>query len=111
MTDFSSPFRLRNPNMTLKERFLHLSWCYIFLIFLVAFSGFVVLYAAANGNWEPWANRQFSRFWLGCAVMFVVAMIDLRFWLKYAYVFTSARLFCCLSWNISAMTPWAPSVG
>ena len=53
MADFS-PFRLRNPNMTLKERFLHLSWCYIFLIFLVAFSGFVVLYAAANGNWEPW---------------------------------------------------------
>ena len=86
MADFS-PFRLRNPNMTLKERFLHLSWCYIFLIFLVAFSGFVVLYAAANGNWEPWAGRQFSRFWLGCAVMFVVAMIDLRFWLKYAYVF------------------------
>ena len=37
MADFS-PFRLRNPNMTLKERFLHLSWCYIFLIFLVAFS-------------------------------------------------------------------------
>ena len=85
-SDFS-PFGLRDPNLTLKERFLNLSWCYIFLIFLVAASGFVVLYAAANGNWEPWASRQFYRFWMGCAVLFVVAMIDLRFWLKYAYIF------------------------
>lgn len=80
-------FRLRNAEMTLKERFLHLSWFYIFLIFLVASTGFIVLYAAANGSWEPWASRQFSRFWLGAAVMFVVAMMNLRFWLKYAYVF------------------------
>ncbi|MBO4521203.1 MAG: rod shape-determining protein RodA [Alphaproteobacteria bacterium] len=86
MTEFS-PFRMRNADMTLKERFMHLSWCYIFLIFLVAATGFVVLYAAANGNWSQWAGKQFSRFWLGCAVALVVAMIDLRFWLKYAYLF------------------------
>mgnify|MGYP002516599174 CR=1 FL=1 len=86
MADFSS-FRLRNANMTLKERFMRLSWCYIFLICMVALTGFVVLYAAANGNWNPWASRQFSRFWLGFAIMLAVAMIDLRFWLKYAYVF------------------------
>lgn len=91
MTDFS-PFKMRNPDMTLKERFMHLSWCYIFLIFLVAGTGFVILYAAANGNWSQWAGRQFSRFWLGCAVALVVAMIDLRFWLKYAYLFYAAAV-------------------
>ena len=82
-----SSFRMRNTDMTLKERLMHLSWCYIFLIFLVAAAGFVVLYAAANGNWNPWASKQFSRFWLGCVVAFAVAMTDLRFWLKYAYLF------------------------
>ena len=73
--------------MTLKDRFCNLSWCYILLIFLVASCGFIVLYSAADGHWDPWAVLQFRRFWLGFAVMFVVAMIDLRFWLKYAYIF------------------------
>ena len=86
MADLSS-FRMRNAKMTFRERLMHLSWCYIFLIFLVAGSGFVVLYAAANGNWAQWAGKQFSRFWLGFAVLFVVALTDLRFWLKYAYFF------------------------
>ncbi len=91
MADLSS-FRMRNADMTLRERFMRLSWCYIFLIFLVAGSGFVVLYAAANGNWDQWAGKQFSRFWLGFAVLFVVAMTDLRFWLKYAYLFYIAAV-------------------
>ena len=86
MSSYSS-FGSRNAKMTLKERLMHLSWCYIFLIFLLASAGFVVLYAAANGNWSQWAGKQFSRFWLGCAVALVVSMIDLRFWLKYAYFF------------------------
>ena len=86
MADLSS-FRMRNAKMTLRERLMHISWCYIFLIFLVAGSGFVVLYAAANGNWAQWAGKQFSRFWLGFAVLFLVALTNLRFWLKYAYFF------------------------
>ena len=86
MTDIA-PFKMHNANMTLKERLMHLSWCYIFLIFLVVSAGFVVLYAAANGNWSQWAGKQFSRFWLGLAVVFIVAVTDLRFWLKYAYLF------------------------
>lgn len=78
---------LRNPDMTLKERFFHVSWFYIFLICLVAATGFVILYAAANGSWTPWASRQFVRFWMGMAVLLCVAMLNLRLWLKYAYVF------------------------
>lgn len=86
MTGFAS-FGFRNTHMTIKDRFMRLSWCYVFLICLVAMTGFVVLYAAANGGWDPWASRQFSRFCLGFALMLVVAMVDLRVWLRYAYVF------------------------
>lgn len=78
---------LRNPDMTLKERFFHISWFYIFLICLVAATGFVILYAAANGSWTPWVSKQFVRFWMGMAVLLCVAMLNLRLWLKYAYVF------------------------
>lgn len=88
----SSGFRLRNADMTLKERFMQISWFYIFLIFMVAASGLVVLYAAANGHWTPWASRQFVRFWLGMAVLMVTAMINIRIWLKYAYAFYAVVL-------------------
>lgn len=81
----SSGFKLRNADLSIKERFFHISWMYIFLILMVACVGFVILYAAANGNWEPWASKQFGRFWIGFAVLFIVALTDIRFWLKYAY--------------------------
>ncbi len=83
---------LRNPDMTLKERFFHISWFYIFLICMVAATGFVVLYAAANGSWTPWASKQFARFWVGMAVLLCVAMMNLRLWLKYAYAFYAVVL-------------------
>lgn len=83
---------LRNPDMTLKERFFHISWFYIFLICMVAATGFVVLYAAANGSWTPWASKQFVRFWVGMAVLLCVAMMNLRLWLKYAYAFYAVVL-------------------
>lgn len=82
-----SSFRFNRTDMTLKDRFTRLSWFYIFLICLVAATGLVVLYAAANGNWNPWASKQFVRFCLGFSVMIVVGMTNLRFWLKYAYAF------------------------
>lgn len=84
--------KLRNAEMTIKERFMQISWFYIFLICVTACVGFIVLYAAANGSWEPWASKQFSRFWLGLVVLLIVSLTNLRFWLKYAYVFYTITL-------------------
>ena len=80
-----------NAEMTLKDRFTRLSWFYVFLVCMVAASGLVVLYSAANGNWNPWASKQFVRFCLGFGVMIVVGMTNLRFWLKYAYAFYTVK--------------------
>ena len=85
-------FCFRNTEMTLKDRFMRLSWFYVFLVCIVAATGLVVLYAAANGNWKPWASKQFMRFCLGFGVMIVVGMTNLRFWLKYAYAFYAGEL-------------------
>jgi rod shape determining protein RodA len=45
-----------------------------------------MLYSAANGSMNPWASRQMVRFGAGLALLFVVALIDIRFWFRYAYV-------------------------
>ena len=59
----------------------------MFVICLVAGVGFAMLYSAAGGNLSPWASRQMIRFSAGLGVMLVIALIDIRFWLRYAYLF------------------------
>jgi len=73
--------------LSFKDKLLNMSWSFFVLISLVACVGFMLLYSVANGHWEPWATRQAYRFGLACLVFFAVALSDLRFWMKYAYVF------------------------
>ncbi len=47
--------------------------------------GVMMLYSVADGHWQPYASRQAIRFAAAFAGMLVVAMIDLRVWLKLAY--------------------------
>src|SRR3546814_20446335 len=56
------------------------------LLSLVAGVGFAMLYSAANGSFEPWASAQMLRFGLGLGMMIVAALIDIRFWFRYAYL-------------------------
>ncbi len=76
----------RNPEITLRQKFWQLNWGMVLLLCLVAGIGFAMLYSAANGSMEPWASRQMMRFGLGLVIMFVVALIDVRFWFRYAYL-------------------------
>ncbi|MDE1148439.1 MAG: rod shape-determining protein RodA [Azospirillaceae bacterium] len=72
-------------NMSLGEKLGQISWSLVLLITLVACVGFAMLYSAANGNFDPWATRQIMRFGVGLVVMLVVALIDIRIWLKFSY--------------------------
>ncbi len=64
-----------------------LNWGLVLLVTVIAGVGFAMLYSAANGSWQPWAERQAIRFAVAAIVMIAVALIDLRFWLRFAYVF------------------------
>jgi len=75
----------RNPAMTLRQKIWQLNWGMVLLLCLVVSVGIAMLYSAANGSMEPWASRQLMRFGLGAVVMFAVALIDIRFWFRYAY--------------------------
>lgn len=46
-----------------------------------------MLYSAANGKFDPWATRQMVRFGVGFVAMLIVALTDIRIWLRYAYFF------------------------
>ena len=77
----------RAQRMSIKEKLMNISFWYVFFICLLAAIGVTMLYSAANGSWSPWAINQLMRFGVGLGVMIVFALIDIRLFMRYAYVF------------------------
>ena len=77
---------------TIRQKLLRLNWELVLLIVLTASIGFAMLYSAANGSFDPWASRQISRFSVGVAMMLVVALVDIRLWLRGSYIIYGACL-------------------
>jgi rod shape determining protein RodA len=75
----------RGGEMTIMQKLGQVNWGLILLIMTVATIGFAALYSAAEGSLEPWAGRQMIRFSVGLLLMLAVAVVDLRFWFRYAY--------------------------
>ena len=73
--------------LSLTRKVIELNWGLVFVVCVTASFGFAMLYSAAGGNIEPWASRQMVRFAAGLVVMLVVALIDIRLWLRLAYPF------------------------
>ncbi|HAI30706.1 MAG TPA: rod shape-determining protein RodA [Thalassospira sp.] len=67
------------------RRLLLLNWTLVLLIAALSGIGFAMLYSAANGSLQPWAERQMMRFAVGAALMIIIAVTDIRVWLKLAY--------------------------
>ena len=83
---------LNPPSFTLRQKLWQMHWMFILLLAATASVGFLMLYSAAGGNIDPWASRQMMRFGVGMVVLITVAVIDIRLWLKYAYVFYLATV-------------------
>lgn len=76
---------LNAPQLTLGRKFWNIHWLFILLLSAITGIGVAMLYSAANGNLDPWASRHVVRFAFGILLMVGVALIDLRFWLRWAY--------------------------
>ncbi|MEL0021689.1 MAG: rod shape-determining protein RodA [Rickettsiales bacterium] len=76
----------RSGRMSLGRKFLQINWGLVLLILLTSAVGVAMLYSAANGSWDPWATRQSVRLAVGLTLLITVALIDVRFWYRYAYV-------------------------
>jgi len=83
---------IKNQVQTLGERLANISFSFVLYIVLLAFIGVVVLYSAANGSWTPWALNQLIRFIMGFGLMIVLALMDIRLFMRYAYVLYFATL-------------------
>ncbi len=74
-----------HTEQSLLQKIIHLNWGLVILVTMVAGLGLTALYSAAGGAMDPWASRQAMRFVVGLAGMFVVALIDVRWWFKLAW--------------------------
>ncbi len=83
---------LNKSNLTLGQRLWRVHWLFVLVLILTASVGFAMLYSAANGSFDPWASRQMIRFGVGLVAMLMVAMTNLRLWLKYSYAFYGVTL-------------------
>jgi rod shape determining protein RodA len=80
------------PRSSLVLKMLGINWGLLLLLTAIACIGFAMLYSAANGHWEPWAAKQVARFAVAVLIMIAVATVDLRFWLRSAYLFYAAAV-------------------
>ena len=74
------------------QKLVQVNWAMVLLVCLVAAVGFVMLYSAAGGDFDPWADRQMVRFAVGLVLMLSVAVVDIRIWLRYAYLIYAGAL-------------------
>ncbi len=77
---------LNPPEMTICQKLAAVNWLMVLLLVMIASIGFAMLYSAANGSVTPWAYRHALRFGAGLIVMLSVALIDIRFWMRSAYL-------------------------
>lgn len=82
-----TPMGNKQKKVSLGEKLLQLNWSLVLLVTAVASIGFAMLYSAAHGSAEPWMNAQIKRFALGIVGMLILALIDMRYYMRFAYVF------------------------
>src|SRR5260370_10224859 len=74
------------PRLSIAEKLWSLNWGLVLLLTAIASFGFAMLYSAANGDLQPWAAKEMRRYGVALALMITVAVVDIRVWLRGAYI-------------------------
>jgi rod shape determining protein RodA len=74
----------RGP-MTIGQKLWQVNWFLVLFIIILTGIGCAMLYSAGEGSWNPWAKRQIIRFGIGLFLMIMVAVTDVRSWMRHAY--------------------------
>ena len=83
---------LKDYNISLPEKILRFNYLYLVFACLVVMMSITVLYSIAGGSFYPWAFKQTFRFVVSLMTLYLIAMINLRLFMKYAYVFYGISL-------------------
>jgi rod shape determining protein RodA len=79
-------FEASPTRLSIAEKLWSINWGLVTLLTVIATFGFAMLYSAANGSLEPWAAKQMVRYAVAVVLMLGVAVVDIRFWMRSAYV-------------------------
>lgn len=77
--------RFTGRDMRISDKLMDFNWGFLLLLAVISSMGFAMLYSVADGSFSPWALKQMIRFVVGAGIMIVVALIDLRLWMRIAY--------------------------
>ena len=80
-TKFSLTYKLKRINYGL-----------IILVTACCSIGFAMLYSAAGGDIEPWAQRHLIRYFVGLLGIIILGLINIRLFFKGAYIFYGVSL-------------------
>ena len=79
------PYAAARRTLSIADKLYEVNWGLVLLITIIACIGLAMQYSVAGGLWDPWAWKQAIRFVLSFVIMIAVAMVDIRFWLSFAY--------------------------
>ncbi|MER2519090.1 MAG: rod shape-determining protein RodA [Bdellovibrionales bacterium] len=82
-----------SDHLTLGDKLKLLNWGLVALIVMIGMIGVALLHSAGGMSWSPWAGAQLTRFLIGLVLMLVIALVDVRVWLRIAYPLYGAMLF------------------
>ena len=86
MAPVFSNLKIKRGEMGFKEKFSQISWSLIFWLSLIVTIGIFMLYSAANASLDPWAIQQAGRFLVCLFMLVLIAMVDIRLIMQYAYI-------------------------
>ena len=76
---------MKDYNLGIMEKVRGFNYVYLLLVSLIVFIGIGVLYSVGNGHFSPWASKQSLRFIISLCFLLIIALTNLRLWMKYAY--------------------------
>ena len=80
------------PKLTLAYKLKQINYGLILLVSACCCIGFAMLYSAAGGDLQPWAQRHVVRYFVGLLGILILALINIRFFFKAAYIFYGLSL-------------------
>ena len=78
--------------LSLTYKLKRINYGLIILVTACCSIGFAMLYSAAGGEIEPWAQRHLIRYFVGLLGILILALINIRLFFKGAYIFYGVSL-------------------
>ncbi len=69
----------------LRDKLSRLHWPLIIVLTMLGGAGVITLYSVAEGAWQPWAMRHGLRYLAALALLIVMGLVAMRYWMTLAY--------------------------